>query len=66
MNIALSNPERRFRIMTGFTILLFLCIFSLIPLFPIASLANLNAVRLQRTLNHLSLLTLSFSSPDQG
>jgi len=50
--------------MTGFTILLFLCIFSLIPLFPIAFLANLNVVRLQRTLNHLSLLTLSFSSPD--
>jgi hypothetical protein len=44
-NIALSLPKRRTKKIVGFTFLVFLCAFSLIPLFPIASLANLTAVR---------------------
>ena len=36
---------RRFRKTTGFVLLLLFCLLSLVPLFPIASLANLDAVR---------------------
>ncbi|KJA28921.1 hypothetical protein HYPSUDRAFT_128668 [Hypholoma sublateritium FD-334 SS-4] len=43
-NMGLSKGERRFRAITGFLLLYLFCFLSLIPLFPIASLANLDSV----------------------
>ncbi|KAF9529707.1 hypothetical protein CPB83DRAFT_248554 [Crepidotus variabilis] len=43
-NISLSKGERRFRTITGFILMILFCTSSLIPIFPIASIANLDAL----------------------
>ncbi|CAA7260523.1 unnamed protein product [Cyclocybe aegerita] len=43
-NLGRSKAGRRFRKITGFMLLLLFCVLSLVPLFPIASLANLTAL----------------------
>ncbi|KAF9485981.1 DUF221-domain-containing protein [Pholiota conissans] len=43
-NMGLSKGERQFRKISGFLLLYTFCFLSLIPLFPVASLANLDAI----------------------
>ncbi|KDR75702.1 hypothetical protein GALMADRAFT_68331 [Galerina marginata CBS 339.88] len=43
-NLGLSKGSRQFRRLTGFVLLQLFCLLSLVPLFPVASLANLDAL----------------------
>ncbi|KAH9485088.1 hypothetical protein JR316_0001995 [Psilocybe cubensis] len=62
-NIGLSKPSKQFRRTTGFLLMMFFSALSLFPLFPIASLANLDAVSLAASGYIPFLRTWSHSSP---